>query len=117
MEMIVVKSKIKEVVKDVNVSGDFTAELNEAAVALVEKASKRAESNNRKTIQGKDVFIGKTNSKVMLIVKSKVKDIVSGMNISGDFASHLNEVLIDMIKQAEKRAQANNRKTISARDL
>jgi histone H3/H4 len=117
MEMVVVKSKIKEVAGGFNVSGDFAEALNGVAVQMVESAAKRAEANNRKTVQGKDVFLGKSNAKVMLVVKSKLKELVSGMNLSGDFAEALNEMLVWMVDQAAKRAEANGRKTIGAKDL
>lgn len=117
MEMIVVKSKIKEVAGDCNVAGDFAESLNKAAVDAVKAAAKRAEANNRKTVQAKDVFVGKVKAKAMLVVKSKVKEIVKNMNVSGDFADALNEVLVAMVAQAAARAEANGRKTVGARDL
>ncbi len=55
MEMLIVKSKIKEVVKDVNVSGDFAEALNEEAIKLVEKAKDRALANGRKTVRPSDL--------------------------------------------------------------
>lgn len=115
--MIVVKSKIKEVSGDCNVSGDFAEALNEAAVAEVEAAVKRAQANNRKTVQAKDAFVGKTKAKTMLVVKSKVKNLAEGCNISGDFGEALNEVLVHKVEQAAARAEANGRKTIGSRDL
>jgi histone H3/H4 len=117
MEMIIVKSKVKEVVKDVNVSGDFSEALNEFAVEQIKAAEKRAAANNRKTLQAKDVFVGETHDHPMLVVKSKVKEVVEGMNVSGDFAEALNEVLVHAVEQAGERAKANGRKTIGARDL
>lgn len=117
-EMIIVKSKVKEVAGDCNVSGDFAEALNEMAVAEVKKAAKRAEANGRKTVQAKDVFVGDKNTQTMLVVKSKVKEVVgNGQNISGDFSEGLNEVLAHAVSQAAGRAEANNRKTIGARDL
>ena len=115
--MIVVKSKVKEVAQGCNVSGDFVDALNAAAVSWVEASAKRADGNGRKTIQAKDAFCGDHNAKVMLVVKSKVKDVVSGHNVSGDFADALNEVLTWMVSQACGRAEANGRKTVGARDL
>ena len=117
MEMIVVKSKIKEVAGDCNVAGDFAKALNEFAVSEVKDAAKRAEANGRKTVQAKDVFVGKTTAKTMLVVKSKVKGIVENCNISGDFGDALNEILVSKVEQAAARAEANGRKTIGARDL
>jgi len=117
MEMIVVKSKIKEVANDCNVAGDLAEALNEIATKTVKDAAKRAEANGRKTIQAKDVFVGKITAKVMLVVKSKVKEVVSDANVAGDFAEALNEVLTWHVSQASARAEANGRKTIGARDL
>ena len=117
MEMIIVKSKIKEVAKGANVSGDFAERLNEIAVEEIKAAEKRAAANGRKTVQAKDVYVGKVGKNPMLVVKSKVKEVVEDMNVSGDFAEHLNEVLVEKVKQAVKRAEANGRKTIGARDL
>lgn len=117
MEMIVVKSKIKEVSAGCNVAGDFAEKLNELAVAHVQAAAARAEANGRKTVQAKDVFVGDVKAGTMLVVKSKVKDVVSGMNISGNFAESLNEMLVWMVAQAAARAEANGRKTVGARDL
>ncbi len=70
-----------------------------------------------KTIQTKDVFVGKTKAKVFLVVKSKIKDIAKDSNVSGDFAEALNEVLVAKIEQAAGRADANGRKTVGAKDL
>lgn len=117
MEMIVVKSKIKELAGDCNVAGDFAEALNEVAVELVKKAGARAEANGRKTMQAKDVFVGETTTETMVVVKSKVKNIVEGANVAGNFGEALNEVLAWMVAQAAARAEANGRKTIGARDL
>lgn len=115
--MIVVKSKIKEVAKNCNVAGDFAEALNSVAVDEVKSAKKRAESNSRKTLQAKDVYLGDLNSESMIVVKSKVKDVVKDVNVSGDFAQALNELLILKVSQAALRAEANGRKTLSAKDL
>ena len=115
--MIVVKSKVKEVSGNCNVSGDFADALNAVAVELVKAAAKRAEANNRKTVQAKDIFVGKATAKTMLVVKSKVKEVVKEQNISGDFADALNEMLVWSVEQACARAEANGRKTVGARDL
>ena len=53
----------------------------------------------------------------MLIVKSKVRDVVKDCNVAGEFAEKLNEEVINLIKKAEERAKANGRKTIQGRDL
>ncbi len=53
----------------------------------------------------------------MLIVKSKIKELVKDCNVAGDFADGLNEVVIELVKKAEKRAVDNGRKTLQVRDL
>lgn len=117
VEMLITKSKVKEVVDGFNVAGDFADELNEVAIAEVKKAGTRAESNGRKTAQAKDVYPGKVSAKVMLVVKSKIKEVLKDMNVSGDFAESLNEVLVRAVKEASQRAEGNGRKTVQARDL
>jgi len=54
-EMIVVKSKIKSVVTDVNISGDFVQALNDEAIKLVKKAKERCVANGRKTLKPQDL--------------------------------------------------------------
>jgi histone H3/H4 len=53
--MLIVKSKIKEMVGEINVGGDFADALNAKAEQLVKDAVKRAEANSRRTIMAKDV--------------------------------------------------------------
>jgi len=52
-----------------------------------------------------------------VIVKAKVKDAASGFSVSSDFADTLNEKVVILIKEACKRAEANGRKTVMAKDL
>jgi len=74
-EMLIVKSKIKDVAKDCNVGGDVADALSKMAEEMLQKAAERAKANERKTIQGKDVHIGEKRAGEMLIVKSKIKDL------------------------------------------
>jgi len=53
----------------------------------------------------------------MLVVKSKIKEVVSDVNVSGDFAGALDEKLKILILEACERCKANGRKTVQARDL
>lgn len=53
----------------------------------------------------------------MLVVKSKIKSVVSGMNVSGDFADALNNKVVELIKAAAERAKANKRKTLKGFDV
>ena len=54
-EMVVVRSKIKEIAEGMNVAGDFAEKLNEEVVALIKRACERAKENKRSTIQPRDV--------------------------------------------------------------
>jgi histone H3/H4 len=57
----------------------------------------------------------------VVIVKSAVKEFVHSFmpkgNVSSDFAGKLEEETKMLIKQACKRAEANGRKTVMAKDL
>ncbi len=52
-----------------------------------------------------------------LIVKTKIKEVAKGMNVAGNFADALDEEVKAMVEKAVKRAEANGRRTIQARDL
>ncbi len=55
-----------------------------------------------------------------LIVKSKVREYVKSLGefqMSSDFIDALNGEVAKLIKQASERTKANNRKTLSARDV
>lgn len=52
-----------------------------------------------------------------LVVKAKVKEAAKGMNVASDFADALDTEVQGMVKRACKRADANGRKTVQARDL
>ena len=53
------------------------------------------------------------------VVASKVKELLKGMNMmtAGDFSDALSKEVESMVKRAGKRAEANGRKTVQARDL
>jgi histone H3/H4 len=53
----------------------------------------------------------------MLINRTKVKEIVGSIQISKEFSEELEKQVEDIIQKACKRATANNRTTIMARDL
>ncbi len=53
--MLVVKSKIKEIVKDLNVAGDFAEALDKKVEALILEACERCKANGRKTVQARDL--------------------------------------------------------------
>jgi len=54
---------------------------------------------------------------VDLIVKSKIKEAVSGMSIAGDVAGKLNEKVLKLLDEAANRAKLNGRRTLQGKDL
>jgi len=55
MADLVVKSAVKEALSDKNVSSDFYEALDEEVTELLEDAAGRAEANDRKTVQPRDL--------------------------------------------------------------
>lgn len=54
-DMVVVRSKIKEMAEGMNVAGDFAEGLNSEVIALIKKACERAKANKRSTVQTRDL--------------------------------------------------------------
>lgn len=54
-DSLVVRSKIKDYIKDMNVSGDFSESLSKKCEQLIKDAIERAKANHRRTVQGKDL--------------------------------------------------------------
>ena len=54
-ELLVVRSKIKEFVKNMNVAGDFAEELSMKVEDLIKDASRRAKDNGRATVKARDL--------------------------------------------------------------
>lgn len=52
-----------------------------------------------------------------LVVRSKIKDFVKDMNVSGDFSEALSKKCEQLIKDAIERAKANGRRTVQSRDI
>jgi histone H3/H4 len=52
-----------------------------------------------------------------LIVQSKVREHLDGMNVSADFFDALDEEVAELLDDAARRADANDRKTVQTRDL
>ena len=52
----------------------------------------------------------------LIISKSRTKN-AAGINVSGDFYGALDEAVRGMIAGAERRAEANGRKTLRPQDL
>lgn len=53
----------------------------------------------------------------MIVVKAKIKSLVPGFSVSGDFAEALDKKAEELVQKAKERAEANHRKTIMAKDL
>jgi histone H3/H4 len=52
-----------------------------------------------------------------LIVKATVKEQLDGMNVSADFYDALDDEVAELLEDAARRAEANDRKTVQPRDL
>ena len=52
-----------------------------------------------------------------LIVQSKVREHLDGMNVSADIFDTLDKEVADLLDDAARRADANDRKTVQTRDL
>ncbi len=52
-----------------------------------------------------------------VIVKSKLKELAPGYNVGGDLADALDEKVKGLVRDAVRRAEANGRKTVMAKDL
>jgi histone H3/H4 len=52
-----------------------------------------------------------------LIVKNSVKEALDDMNVSRDFYDALDEEVEELLDNAARRAQSNDRKTVQPRDL
>ena len=53
----------------------------------------------------------------MIVVKAQIKEVAEGFNISADFADALDKNVIELVKKAAERAEANGRRTIMPKDL
>lgn len=53
----------------------------------------------------------------MIIVKAKIKDVAGDLSVASDFSDALNEKVEALVKDACKRAMANSRRTVMAKDL
>ena len=54
-EILVVRSKVKEAAKGMNVAGDFADALSGRVQALINDASRRAKENGRSTVKARDL--------------------------------------------------------------
>ncbi len=55
MADLIVKAAVKEALNDKNVASDFYDALDDRVEELLEDASRRAEQNDRKTVQPRDL--------------------------------------------------------------
>ena len=55
MSDLIVKAAVKDALSDNNVSADFYDTLNEEVAELLDDAAERAEANDRKTVQPRDL--------------------------------------------------------------
>lgn len=55
MSDLIVKSAVKEALADHNVSSDLYDALNDEVAELLEEAAMRADANDRKTVQPRDL--------------------------------------------------------------
>lgn len=117
--MLVVKSKIKEVAKGMNVAGNFADALSKFAEGLLKDAEERAKANKRHTVMDKDLALfflaKKTNAN--LVVRSKIKEYIKSCNVSSNLSDALNSVLNYLIIEACRRTKENKRSTIQPRDI
>jgi histone H3/H4 len=55
MADLIVKAAVKEQLDDMNVASDFYGALDDEVEELLEEAARRAEENDRKTVQPRDL--------------------------------------------------------------
>lgn len=55
MADLIVKAAVKEALDDMNVASDFYDALDEEVAALLDDAARRAQANDRKTVQPRDL--------------------------------------------------------------
>ena len=51
------------------------------------------------------------------MIKSKIKSAVPELSVAGEVADALNKKVLELLEEASKRAKANGRRTLQARDL
>ncbi len=52
-----------------------------------------------------------------IVVKAKIKEYAGDLNVSSDFAEELDKQVQELVKKACKRAEANSRRTVMAKDI
>ena len=56
-------------------------------------------------------------AKVELIIKSKIKAAVPELSVAAEVAEALNDKVLEILDDAARRAKANGRRTLQARDF
>ena len=74
----------------------------------------KPKKKTRKKLQPKR---NQKNKMTDLIVKSKIKETVPDLSVSGEVPEALNKKVLELLKVAAERAKANGRRTLQARDL
>ena len=69
-----------------------------------------------------NLYIENSNNKTMvnLVVRTSIKELIheEGLkSMSNDFMDNLDEKVKEVVKEACKRAKANSRRTVMARDI
>ena len=54
---------------------------------------------------------------IMLVNRTKLKEICGNLSVTQDFYQELERSVEELVKKACKRAVANNRRTVMARDI
>jgi len=57
------------------------------------------------------------SEELMLVVKSKIKEVAQDVNVGSDFADALNKEVLALIQKAIHRCKENGRKTLKPQDL
>lgn len=118
--MLVVRSKVKEVAKGMNVASDFADALSDVLAAYIAEAETRCHENKRSTLMDKDlslVYQAPKKVKDVIVVRSKIKETSKKCNVGSSFADALNRVAHWHVQKAMQRSADNKRSTIQPRDL
>lgn len=70
-----------------------------------------------KNLDDEDLEEKEDREEPKLIIESKIKSAVRELQVSSDVAEALNKKVISLLEEGSKRAKANNRRTLYARDL
>jgi histone H3/H4 len=54
---------------------------------------------------------------VQVIIETRVREVAGNFRLTGDFVTHLNKKVSDLILAAAARAESNGRKTLQPHDL